>query len=326
MFGFLLISNTENSLVGVTKGMLICSRVLIPSLFPFTFCILFIMKSGALRKLSFLDKPSKKLFGIDADMFVIFLLSLVGGYPLGAKMLDQSDANQNDAKLMLCYCVNAGPAFIISAVGEGVFHSKQIGIILFSAHILPSFMMAFTFRKRFKNTKATAPKHQSLADNFTLSAAQSAQSLMNICLYVILFSIINAHLSRFPFSAPICMLLEVTNGIYNTNNVYTISALLGFGGISIWFQVFSLCKNFKPNYFHFVLCRVFHALSSAFITFLLVKVFKPQLAVISNNTAFSQDVFTDTAAVGISLVVMGIVFIISLSNKNYAGNMLEDVV
>ncbi len=326
-FGFLLLKEPTTGLEGAATGIALCGRVIIPSLFPFTFCVLFIIKSGLLKRLSFINGLTQRLFGIAAPFFALFLLSLIGGYPLGSKMLNDYDADQKTASVMLCYCVNAGPSFIISAVGNVVFASRQIGLILFFAHIIPPFIMAFLLRKKLgTNVPSSTNPSIPAADNLVLSASESAQSLIGICSYVILFSIITSYLNRIAPLGYISMLLEVTNGIYKTRNIYIASALLGFSGISIWCQVFSLCKRIKPKIFLFVAARIFHALLSVILTFFMLRLFKPDVPTFSNGAFVSSKLFTDTAALGISLVIMGIVFIVSLCNKNYAGNMLEDIV
>ncbi len=314
----LILKNPEICAKSAVSGLLLCGNVVIPSLFPFTFCVLFILKSGVTQKLKIPKTVS------------VFLLSLIGGYPLGAKMLSSSDIDSKTASRMLCFCVNAGPAFIILAVGNGIFASRKIGIILFVAHILPSLILAFLSRKAFKFTQNRKCENTHLIDNFVLSATESAATLINISSFVILFSVVSAYLTEFsvsmPFLKTIAMLTEVTNGVFKTTNVYTISALLGFGGISIWCQVFSLAKDIKINYLHFILCRFFHAISSAAFTYSLIKLFKITLPALSNNISFTFSPVASTVTVGISMLIMGIVFIISLVGRNFAGNILEDIV
>lgn len=42
---------------------------------------------------------------------------------------------------MLRFCVNGGPAFIISAVGAGMMGSVRFGVVLFTAHLLASLLI-----------------------------------------------------------------------------------------------------------------------------------------------------------------------------------------
>ena len=325
-FSVLILKNPQICITATAYGINLSARVLIPSLYPFTFCVLFILNSGFLNSFNFLDKIFKKLFGMNGYLFSVFLLSLIGGYPLGAKLISDSQIDSKTAKNMLNYCVNAGPAFIITAIGSGIFNSKKIGLILFISHILPSFLLAFLFRKKLNPNSINKKNVISIADNFVLSASSAASALISICTYVLLFSVITAYIDHYTFLKPLTLLLEVTNSISQTNNSLLISALLGFGGISIWCQVYSLSKKVKPDFLTFPLCRIFHAFFSAALTYTAIKVLGITVPTLSNGKMFIFSAFESTAAVGYSLITLGILFMISLKQKNYAGNMLEDIV
>lgn len=314
-----ILYNPKICISAAAQGLILCGKVIIPSLFPFTFCVLFILKSGALDSL--------KIFKAHRQSLSIFLLSLIGGYPLGAKMLSEANINRKTATAMLNYCVNAGPAFIILSVGSGVFSSNKIGALLYFSHVLPSVIMAFLFRKKIVPTaenKAKSPINP--IDNFVLSASGAASALISICTFVVLFSVICSYINIFSILKPVSFIFEITNAINQTRNIYLISFLLGFGGLCVWCQVFSLAKGIKINYLTFVLCRLFHGFSSAGITFLLVKIFKITIPTLSNGSFFTYTPFSQGGGVGISLIISAIVLIISLTSKNFAGNILEDVI
>ncbi len=329
-FSFLILFNPKACIDATAYGLVLCGRVLIPSLFPFTFCVLFILNSNILSAFKFSDNFLKKLFGMDSNLFSVFLLSLVGGYPIGAKLIAESGTNKQTSQAMLNYCVNAGPGFIITAIGIGIFSSREIGLLLFTTHIIPPVLMAFLFRKNICIEKETVKPPKALADNFVISAASSASALISICTFVILFSVITAYFNicgqKFAPLKPLAMLLEVTNSVSRTNNLLIIAFLLGFGGISIWCQVYSISKTHKPNIISFILCRIFHGALSAALLFIALKVFKITLPTVSNGKVFTFSLFVDTAAVGFSLIALSILFIISTKEKNYAGNILDDIV
>lgn len=325
-FAFLILSNPNPCIKATAYGINLCARVLIPSLYPFTFCVLFILNSQVLNNFKFFNKVFKKLFGMDGYLFSIFLLSLIGGYPLGAKLINDSQIDKKTAKIMLNYCVNAGPAFIITAIGNGIFNSRQIGLILFIAHILPPFLLAFLFRKKINTNNYHPKKPVSIADNFVISATSSAAALINICTFVLLFSVITAYFESFVFLKPITILLEVTNSISHTNNILLISLLLGFGGICIWCQVYCLSQKAKPHFLTFPLCRILHGLSSSFFTYIAIKIFGVTIPTLSNGKEFGFTTFAVSAPVGFSLIILSLLFMISLRQKNYAGNILEDIV
>ena len=89
-FILLIIIKPEPCTDGAAKGLLLAGRVIIPSLFPFTACVLFIMKSGGLNIFGFAAPFTKRVFHISAELFSLMLLSLIGGYPVGAKLLNEA--------------------------------------------------------------------------------------------------------------------------------------------------------------------------------------------------------------------------------------------
>jgi hypothetical protein len=325
----LILYNPKICLNTAVAGLVLCGRVIIPSLYPFTFCVLFILKSGVLNSLKFLNKSALKLWGLDFSSFSLFLLSLIGGYPLGAKMLNDAKTPPKTASVMINYCVNAGPAFIILTVGNGVFYSNKIGVLLFVAHLLPPVFMAFLYKNKIKSTTTPTQNLNSnfdLIDNFVTSASDGASAIISVCSFVILFSVICGYINSFPSLKPLSFILEITNGISQTNNIYIISFLLGFGGICVWCQVFSLFKRAKIKILRFFISRLFHGFASAVITFLLLKIFKITLPTLSNGKIFDFSPFFQSQGVGVSLIITGLLLIISLTNKNFAGNLLKDVV
>ena len=54
----------------------------------------------------------------------------------------------SEGERLLGFCNNSGPAFIIGAVGSGVFGSVKIGLLLYAVHILSELAAGLFFRKR----------------------------------------------------------------------------------------------------------------------------------------------------------------------------------
>jgi len=335
-FSVALITEPQVCSKGVASGILLCGRVIIPSLFPFTVCVLFVLKSGIFRNIEKVSHVTKRLFGVPSELFWLVMLSFIGGYPIGARLLNEAvvmkKITPKTAGIMLCYCVNAGPAFVVSAVGSGIIGSKRIGYILLLSNISAAFVIAFLLRKMVNiNLALSKPVlYINPADNFVMSTTQAATSVMSICGFVILFSGLNQYIMQLSEKIiafkPVLYLLEVTNAVANTGNIYIISFLLGFGGISVWCQVLAMSEKIEINYLSFVLARLFHAALSCGVTFLMLRVFKITVPAISNLKSFDFGTFTSSAAVGISMLVMSIVFIISLGTKKYAGKIIDNMV
>lgn len=335
IFSFYIVTDFETSKTAVLRGLLICSKIIIPSLFPFTVCLIFIINTNILSKSKIL-KFFGKLLSLTAEEMSIFLLSLFSGYPTGAKLLNElyvkGSISNNKAKLLINCCVNAGPAFIISAVGQGVFNSKTIGIVLFISHILASFLLLIFSRNKLRLFHLKGSSTSSsllLTDNFVLSTASAATSVMNICFYVIFFSVVSAYFERLskiiPTAKTIVYFLEVTNGVTKAENIYIISFLLGFAGFSIWFQVFSCAKDIKPNMSKFSLYRIIHGTVSCFFTFSIIKIFKIKISTFSNISNLSLNFTHSSIGMVIALVILCVFFIFCVENKKRSGNLVEDL-
>ena len=333
LFFIFLIVFPEISKVGVYNGIIICGKIVIPSLFPFMMCCVFIINTGLLSKIKLPYKISK-ILGLNSYSLFTFLLSFIGGFPIGAKLINNGVLNnqisKKEACVMLNFCVNAGPAFILSVIGVGIFKSKLLGfLILFSHCIVSVFIYIFyrvTGKIKYKSEQNVICNTISPVDNFVLSASESAKIIMNICVFVIIFSCVNTYIMHLPKNFHfLCYFTEITNSLTYTRNIYLISFLLGFSGICIWFQIFSICKNFKISYLKFILSRLIHGTFSTFIFYMLVKIFKISISV-NAQLPISFKLYYQSPVVSLSLIVTVIVFIISLTGKKYNGKITEEII
>lgn len=126
---------------GAFSGVEMCINVLIPSLFPFMAVSSFTVKSGIS---DFLGKPfgkiMKSVFGLSPCFAPILLLSVTGGYPIGAKSCNELYKNGNagteECKRASMFMVCAGPGFLVSFIGMSIYNDKKIGIIMLCSQIL----------------------------------------------------------------------------------------------------------------------------------------------------------------------------------------------
>lgn len=319
---------------GAAKGLMLSGRVIIPSLFPFTACVLFIMKSGGLELLEFAAPFTKKVFHLSPYMFSVMLLSFIGGYPVGAKLLNEAvksgKLSKENAGIMLNYCVNAGPAFIVLAVGSGILGSKKIGYILLTAHIAASLILSVIFGFNIKKDATVSNKGiktSNISDDFVSAVSDAASAVFSVCGYVILFSAVNEYMSYFgdsiKFLNRVAPLLEITNAVSGIRNIVIIAFLLGFSGVCVWCQILSVGKLIKINFTVFALSRIAHALISALICLLFLKVFGIAVTA-SAAVKFALDY--NGIALSISMLSMVIVFIMSLFSEKRTGNILRDIV
>ncbi len=338
IFIVLIIVFPEISSQGVSRGLLISANVIIPSLFPFMVCVLMLIKSGFSVKNGFVNNILYAIFGHNFDMFFVFLLSMLGGYPVGARLINeqhgQNIIDKKTADIMLTYCVNAGPAFVICAVGSGMLGSYKIGVILLFSHIVVSVILAavcgIELRRHNCLYKAAPPTIKNFSENFVVSVADASASVLKICSFAILFSGLNAYLDYFfgdmPILKNIVYFTEVTSAVTKTKNIVFISFLLGFSGVSIWCQIFAISGGRKINFWRFCLGRILHGFISALITKLIINVFDIKISTFSNNIGFKNEVLYSDIAVSISLAIMLIMLFVFIYTKNSSGKIQKDVI
>lgn len=334
----LIISFPDISSIGVSRGLLISANVIIPSLFPFMVFVLMLIKSEIHIKNRILNNILYTVFGHNFDMFFVFVLSLIGGYPIGARlvneMLMQKKIDNKTANIMLMYCVNAGPAFIVSVVGSGVFNSQKIGFVLLLSHITASILIAIFCGRNLKKLNCEYQVHNEsvkpVSQIFVESVADACGAMLSICCFVILFSAINSYLDFFFGSMSILKYIsyftEVTSAVIKTKNIFFISFLLGFSGLSIWCQVFAMSKGAQINILRFCFGRIMHGTISVVITKLIIVVFKIKISIFSNNINPQNDMLYSNTALFFAMTIMLIVLLTFLYSKNNSGKFINDVI
>lgn len=131
---------------GAENGLRYSLSILIPSLYPFMVLSVFVVKSGLSERLGrVLEKPTQALFRLPGNAVASVIMSIIGGYPAGARsaaaLYESGAITQEQVERMMCFCVNAGPSFVITAVGIGFLKSAQAGNILFVSQLVSFFAM-----------------------------------------------------------------------------------------------------------------------------------------------------------------------------------------
>lgn len=323
---FLLFPN--EMLLAAASGISICGKIIIPSLFPFTVLALILFNSGFAFVLGKLLNPvSLKVFGLDGHLFAIVIMSFIGGFPVGAKLVNQSVKNEliteKTANRMLYYSVNPGPAFVIIGIGEAIFHRTDIGIIIYISNLITSLILCLicSFKERKSINKLTIEKSKKtyIADTFVNSVADACSSIISICGFVILFStIIGVLLSVFPVEniKPLIALLEISNGtVLYSRNIYILSFLTAFSGFCVHAQIMSVSKNFRVRYIPFMLVRIFSGILSVLFTFIMIKIFKPSITTLAINADYIFDLSAETIVLSAALIFMSMTLLISVKQK-----------
>lgn len=334
---------------GVRIGLSFCSNTLIPSLFPFMVLSAFIVKSGLANKLGTILEPiTKCLFNLPGCTGATILISLIGGYPSGARgvksLVEKRLITEKQAEQLLCFTVGAGPAFVITVVGNGLMKNNQSGIILFLSQIIAAIISGI-ISKRLSNNQTisqTLPtqskKLNSLSSALVDSCLDSTEGMINMCAFVVLFSsilsiakqsgiseaftqlLLNIGVSSSCANSIMSIILEVTNGCSDAARYGASPELIAFGlgwaGACVHFQICSSLTNIRFSKVKFTLFRFIHGALAAIVSHIIF-LFFPQTSTVflSNSRPISSG--TSCSPIGcIALLILCSSFLISCFSKN----------
>ena len=309
-FAYGLLRYTRETSAAAVQGLSLCARVLIPSLFPFMVVSNAAVSGGIADRIGrLLDRPMAILFGVPGVCATAFVLGLIGGYPVGAYnavMLYRSGAcTRTQAERLLAFCNNCGPAFILGVVGASVFGCTAAGVMLYSAHILSSVIIGIMFRfygrgdGGVRRPAAAGGQSERLSYPALInrSVKSSAQSVINVCAYVIFFSVavrllqltgVIPALARAlntllrPLDLPpkfterlISGIFEMTGGVSGiasgANPVYGLTGvafMLGWAGLSVHFQVLDFMCDSGLSPRPYIVGKLLHGSLSAVLAYI----------------------------------------------------------
>jgi len=196
---------------GARQGLALCGQVIIPSMYPFfvlggLFTQLELRparRRGALLW-AVMRQPPAALWGI--------ALGLLGGYPMGVKiaaqMMERGLLSKPQAQRLQLFCVNAGPAYLLGAVGAACIGSRRAGLILLVSMTASALALGVLTRVLAHADERQEPEAGSQMraqgepkpiDQMILAAVtQATGAILGVCAWVVLFSTLCALLRLLP--------------------------------------------------------------------------------------------------------------------------------
>lgn len=264
-----ILSSPARYVESAKGGMTLLAGAVLPSLLPFFFLTALLSAIGV-TDTGIISRILKKLYGSPRIGGYVFLMSIISGYPMSAKLLGElyvrGEISREEAENVSAYSSVSGPMFIIGTVGAVLLRNVKSGVIIFVSHLVGSLLNGFIYRSK-KGGKSSPPRavfSTSPPSNIISTCAEStARSALTVSVFVILFSVactlaktsglpaliaslgdfmgINKNLTY----GVIYCILEITCGIDYLKNFTSpillplISASISFGGISIALQSLS---------------------------------------------------------------------------------------
>ena len=327
---------SEECSKGAENGIRLCLATLVPSLFPFMVLASYIIESGLAEKIGrHLSWVTKPIFGLNGSFASAIILSLVGGYPVGAKSINslykKGAANENDCKKASLFLVCSGPGFLVNFIGVQLYSSIEVGFIIFAVQCISVFMLGFALKfvcgNKFddnSNSEILISTPQK-GDALVKSVLDGAKGMFAICAFVVLFSafteIFCSHITDENIQKPFLILTEVCSAVTAVSKdlpIELVAFSAGFGGLCVHFQIFSALGDIKVNKLLFFLFRILQGLITALLTHFGIKLFSVTADVFSTATVENFSFFGGTAISGAALLFTALCFLYSL--KNYKQN------
>ncbi len=356
LFASVLCIFPEECAKGAQRGVECCLQVLIPSLFPFMILGIFTVQTGAAAAAGrLLEKPFRFLFRLPGCAAPVLLMSMIGGYPVGPRstlsLLEAGQITREEAGRMLCFCVNAGPAFVLSIVGAGYLKSPQAGLLLLAGQLLSCCLLGTLCRSKGKKSSSSAEKRTRkgragaspagtlpVGEALIRSTEAAVRSMASTCAFVILFGMISYFAVRFLpdglLPGALTAFLEVTQGCSELSalNVplWGYALALGWGGLSVQYQILSLFREPVLSAGTFRLFRLLHGLLAALCTWGFSLLFQAAPAAeeaFSNFSGVVRPAAAVSPAAGAALLILCAVFLLSLTQERLSAGRsgLKDI-
>lgn len=250
---YFLAAPTE-ALYASRRGLYLWFEQLLPALLPFSILSYVVLASGL-----FSCKGNSRKTKISSFEWYIIFCGFLFGFPIGSKLTadiyHDGKISKKNASILCCFTNNLSPVFVTTAVSSmlGLAVSPVLYLVLYGIPFCYGIISLVLFGEK-------APIQKNAASGFNLNMQivdagiiNGFETLIRICGYIMMFSILSEFIKTLPFhNTTVSLLLtgitEVTNGIsclaeYSCNDAvkYLFAILfLSWNGISGLFQTASI--------------------------------------------------------------------------------------
>lgn len=207
LFGASLLIFSKSNLPAIKNGLILWANSVIPSLFPFFVATELLMYTNFVNILGkVLNKFMKPIFNVHGEGAFCFIMGLISGYPVGAKIAYNFRINnicsKEECERLLSFTNNSGPLFIVGTVGISMFGNSTVGLLLLITHILACITTGIIFRfwkynkkspDYVNNQDSNLPKYSNvsfsnLGEVLAKSISSSTSTILMIGGFVVIFS------------------------------------------------------------------------------------------------------------------------------------------
>lgn len=291
------------------EGLDIWFNILLPSLLPFFILSNLVIELGLMDIMGkFLNPIISPLLNISGPGIFPLIMSVMSGYPVGAKLTSKLREENSITKLegdrLISFASTSGPLFMLGSVLIGMLNRPELPFLILVPHYLGTFTLAIIFRfyKKdakqigFKKDKIFKTNERSIGNAISHSVKDSMESIINIGGFVIIYLvIINILLSlnivdsfilniakSFGLNPDILKglfagIIEITVGCQKIavlnipliEKMIIINFIIGWAGFSIHSQALSFINKTDINTKIYLLSKLFHGILSGVYTYII---------------------------------------------------------
>ena len=242
---------------GAAAGLRLAGEVLIPSLFPIgvlSGCLLRMGPEATAERLA--GRAVRRLFGLPGTGALPLILGLLGGFPLGARLVAslyrEGRLSRAEALRLSALCNNAGPAFLLGVAGSAL-GDLRLGAALMVVQLVSVLLTGLLLREpgsAARRAPAQPAEKPGFGDALLRSIGDTAGAMLTLTGTVTFFCAAQACLEgalptdrRPPLvRAAASGLLEVSGGIaalrgLAPESTFPLAAgLIGWGGCCVHLQ------------------------------------------------------------------------------------------
>lgn len=338
----LLVWAGQNAAAETTAAVKLCLNVMIPSLYAFTIISKLIISSDAYRLFA---KPfglfTRYILRMPEEFFPVFIISQFAGYPIGASLISgmysSGRISRQEAEKMLCFCIGAGPAYIMAVAGAAAPLCPKAWAALFLSTAGANLLLVLITAPFRPLPKKSSNEYTVTLDahSFTEAVISGAKSMTLICGSIILAAAFMGILSKakllplitkaaaaffkcepitaYPF---VRSFFEISNLTSVIGDSYTVlpaaAAMLSFGGLCVHLQIKSVCGSLS------VVPLLIARIPSAVLAFFLCRKILPNfytVTAISVSAPIGESISVSNNQPILSIILL-IMTILILSQKN----------
>lgn len=305
-FIIILVISPKLCIEACFNGLNVWATSLLPALLPFFIFTKLLSELGVINTMSSVFSPiTKKLYNTSGISGYIYLMSILSGYPVGAKLTCDLYCNKQidygQAHRIIAFTSTSGPLFILGTVAIGMFNNPKIGYVIIISHFIGALLNGLIYRKYLtKKPLVGVEKLNTVSANKNLLEETMYSSIKSILIvggYVSLFFMVITVLNNYNILSPINYLIckiipnvnpsvvsAITNGIIEltkgcldlstlnlSSNIAApiLTGLISFGGISIFLQASTFLKNININLKYYFLQKITHTIISVLLCLIL---------------------------------------------------------